>query len=51
MSRQQLLRFSGALFLLAGVAFWFSPDRWACAIEAPLGILLLIAAARAGRKT
>lgn len=50
MSRQQMLYFSGALFLLAALAFWFSPDRWAVAIEAPLGIILLIAAARAGKQ-
>ena len=51
MSKQQLLRLSGVLFLLAGVAFLFSPVRWMAIVEVGLAAMMFALSVRAGRQT
>jgi predicted membrane protein len=41
LAKQQLYRLSGILFLLAAVAFLFSPTKWMAAVEGAAGLALL----------
>jgi hypothetical protein len=46
LSKQQLYRLSGILFLLAAVAFAFSPDKLMALLEGAAGLALLFASFR-----
>jgi hypothetical protein len=43
---QQLLRLCGILFLLAAVAFVFTPLKWMAWVEGAAGIVLLVGSFR-----
>jgi hypothetical protein len=43
---QHLLRLCGLLFLLAAVAFAFSPIKWMAIVEGVAGIVLLVGSFR-----
>jgi hypothetical protein len=46
LTTKQHLRLTGILFLLAAVAFCFTPWWWVAAFEVAAGIAMLIASAR-----
>jgi hypothetical protein len=47
LTKQQLYRLSGILFLLAAVAFLFSATKWMAAVEGAAGVALLAVSFRA----